>query len=44
MLGRLGRQGLHVGLDKDLLDLAGQLEFVDDFDRKALRELRHGSD
>lgn len=29
---------------KDLLDLAGQLEFADDFDHKALRELRHGID
>ncbi len=29
---------------KDLLDLAGQLEFADDFDHKALRELRHGLD
>jgi Arc/MetJ family transcription regulator len=29
---------------KDLLDLAGKVEFSSDFDHKALRELRHGSD
>ena len=29
---------------RDLLELAGQLEFADDFDHKALRELRHGTD
>jgi Arc/MetJ family transcription regulator len=28
---------------KDLLDLAGQIKFSDDFDHKALRALRHGS-
>jgi Arc/MetJ family transcription regulator len=28
---------------KDLLDLAGQIEFRDDFDHKALRVLRHGA-
>jgi Arc/MetJ family transcription regulator len=28
----------------DLLELAGQVEFADDFDHKALRELRHGAD
>lgn len=29
---------------KDLLDLAGQVEFADDYDHKALRALRHGID
>ena len=29
---------------KDLLDLAGKLEFVDGFDHKALREMRRDPD
>jgi Arc/MetJ family transcription regulator len=29
---------------KNLLDLAGQIQFVSDFDHKALRETRHVAD
>ncbi len=29
---------------KNLLDLAGQIQFVPDFDHKALRETRHAAD
>ncbi|HEY9603216.1 MAG TPA: type II toxin-antitoxin system VapB family antitoxin [Allocoleopsis sp.] len=29
---------------KNLLDLAGQIQFVSDFDHKALRETRHAAD
>ncbi|BAY11889.1 type II toxin-antitoxin system VapB family antitoxin [Calothrix sp. NIES-2098] len=29
---------------KNLLDLAGQIEFASDFDHKALRETRHAAD
>jgi Arc/MetJ family transcription regulator len=29
---------------KNLLDLAGQIQFVQDFDHKALREIRHAAD
>lgn len=29
---------------KNLFDLAGQIEFADDYDHKAARELRHGAD
>lgn len=29
---------------KNLLDLAGQIQFVQDFDHKALRETRHVAD
>jgi Arc/MetJ family transcription regulator len=29
---------------KNLLDLAGQIQFVQDFDHKALRETRHDAD
>lgn len=29
---------------KNLLDLAGKIQFADDFDPKQLRELRHDSD
>lgn len=29
---------------KNLLDLAGKVQFVPDFDHKALREARHASD
>ena len=29
---------------KNLLDLAGQIQFVKDFDHKALRETRHVAD
>jgi len=29
---------------KDLLDLAGQLKFTDDFDHKALRQMRNDPD
>ncbi|MCU0542235.1 MAG: type II toxin-antitoxin system VapB family antitoxin [Oscillatoriaceae cyanobacterium Prado104] len=29
---------------KNLLDLAGQIQFAADFDHKALRETRHASD
>ncbi len=29
---------------KNLLDLAGQIQFVPDFDYKALRETRHAAD
>jgi Arc/MetJ family transcription regulator len=29
---------------KDLFDLAGKIQFTDDYDHKALRALRHGSD
>ena len=29
---------------KDLLDLAGQIDFVDGYDHKAAQELRHGAD
>jgi hypothetical protein len=29
---------------KDLLDLAGQIQFASDFDHKALRETRHAVD
>jgi Arc/MetJ family transcription regulator len=29
---------------KDLLDLAGKLEFADDFDHKALRHMRNDPD
>ncbi|MDZ8052048.1 MAG: type II toxin-antitoxin system VapB family antitoxin [Aulosira sp. ZfuVER01] len=29
---------------KNLLDLAGQIEFAPDFDHKALRETRHAAD
>ncbi len=29
---------------KNLFDLAGQIEFADDFDYKAMRELRDGAD
>ena len=30
--------------EKNLLDLAGQIQFVSDFDHKALRETRHAAD
>ncbi len=29
---------------KNLLDLAGQIQFTEDFDHKALRETRHAAD
>jgi Arc/MetJ family transcription regulator len=29
---------------KNLLDLAGQVQFVENFDHKALRETRHATD
>ena len=29
---------------KNLLDLAGQIQFASDFDHKALRETRHAAD
>nr|MDZ8062140.1 type II toxin-antitoxin system VapB family antitoxin [Nostoc sp. EkiNYC01] len=29
---------------KNLFDLAGQIQFVTDFDHKALREIRHAAD
>jgi Arc/MetJ family transcription regulator len=29
---------------KNLLDLAGQIQFAEDFDYKALRETRHAAD
>ncbi len=29
---------------KNLLDLAGQIQFAADFDYKALRDIRHGAD
>lgn len=29
---------------RNLLDLAGQIEFTDDFDHKALRVLQHAAD
>lgn len=29
---------------KNLLDLAGQIQFTEDFDHKALRETRHAPD
>ncbi|MFN6568674.1 type II toxin-antitoxin system VapB family antitoxin [Dendronalium sp. ChiSLP03b] len=29
---------------KNLLDLAGQIQFAQDFDHKALRETRHAAD
>lgn len=29
---------------KDLLDLAGQVEFAENFDHKTLRAMRHGID
>lgn len=29
---------------KNLLDLAGQIQFTEDFDHKALRENRHAAD
>ncbi|WP_242051643.1 hypothetical protein [Nostoc sp. FACHB-280] len=29
---------------KNLLDLAGQIQFAPDFDYKALREIRHAAD
>jgi Arc/MetJ family transcription regulator len=29
---------------KNLLDLAGQIQFTEDFDHKALREIRHAAD
>ncbi|MER3436041.1 MAG: antitoxin VapB [Leptolyngbya sp. ERB_1_1] len=29
---------------KNLLDLAGQIQFTEDFDHKALRESRHAAD
>ena len=29
---------------KNLLDLAGQIQFTEDFDYKALRETRHAAD
>jgi Arc/MetJ family transcription regulator len=29
---------------KNLLDLAGQIQFSDDFDHKAMRETRHAAD
>jgi Arc/MetJ family transcription regulator len=29
---------------KNLLDLAGQIQFAEDFDHKALRETRHAAD
>ncbi len=29
---------------KNLLDLAGQIQFAEDFDHKALRETRHATD
>lgn len=29
---------------KNLLELAGQIEFAEDFDHKALRETRHAAD
>ena len=29
---------------KNLLDLAGQIQFCEDFDHKALRETRHAAD
>jgi Arc/MetJ family transcription regulator len=29
---------------KNLFDLAGQIQFVSDFDHKALRETRHAAD
>ena len=29
---------------KDLLDLAGQIQFISNFDHKALRETRHVAD
>jgi len=29
---------------KNLLDLAGQIQFTEDFDHKALRETRHATD
>jgi Arc/MetJ family transcription regulator len=29
---------------KNLLDLAGQIQFSEDFDHKALRETRHAAD
>ena len=29
---------------KNLFDLAGKIQFVDDYDHKSLRELRHDSD
>ena len=30
--------------EKNLLDLAGQIQFVSDFDHKALRETRHAAE
>jgi Arc/MetJ family transcription regulator len=29
---------------KNLLDLAGQIQFIEDFDHKAMRETRHAAD
>lgn len=29
---------------KNLFDLAGKIQFVDDYDHKSLRELRHDTD
>lgn len=29
---------------KNLLDLAGQIQFTEDFDHKAMRETRHAAD
>lgn len=29
---------------KNILDLAGQIQFTEDFDHKALRETRHAAD
>lgn len=29
---------------KNLLDLVGQIQFIEDFDHKALRETRHAAD
>jgi Arc/MetJ family transcription regulator len=35
---------VHSRRKKNLLDLAGQIQFTEDFDRKAMRETRHAAD